>query len=108
MLQEQVNRLQKLIEMSAPIPTELQMATVAEPPAQNPPQQGGQQNQEGNGGRGDGLSEGWEDPFKKGPNSKEWKKWISNPKNYHRNNPHPVGTPKFYQWEWEYYETPPV
>lgn len=59
------------------------------------------------GGRGDGLSEGWKGPHEKGPTSKEWQEWIKKPGNWHSLNPHPYGSPEFYKWEWEYYETPP-
>jgi hypothetical protein len=59
------------------------------------------------GGRGDGLSKGWEDPFKKGPNSKEWKEWARKPGNWHVLNPYNYDTPEFFQWEWEYYQQPP-
>jgi hypothetical protein len=57
---------------------------------------------------GDGLAPGWEDPFKKGWKSREWQEWIKKPGNYHRNNPHPYGSPEFYRWEWEYYDVPPT
>lgn len=59
------------------------------------------------GGRGDGLSQGYEGPHGKGPKSKEWRDWVGKPGNWHVLNPHKYGTPEFYQWEWDYYQTPP-
>ncbi len=111
-LSAKVNYLQNLVEeittqgtfsggknfgmMPAEIQTMQQTEKVPPPKQKQPP-----------GGRGDGLAEGYEKPHKKGPTSEEWKKWVSQPGRWHVLNPHPYGSPEFYQWEWDYYQQPP-
>jgi len=103
-LEQRIHQLTRLVEMSAPMPTELEMPAPMEADAQTPPAREGDR---GNGGRPDGLSPGYNKPHEKGPKSKEWRQWISNPANYHKNNPHKVGSEEFYRWEWDYYNNPP-
>jgi hypothetical protein len=106
-LEQRIHQLTRLVEMAAPMPTELEMPTSMADNTQAPQTPPIRERDRGNGGRDGELSPGYEGPHKKGPKSKEWRKWISNPANYHRSNPHKVGSDEFYQWEWEYYEQPP-
>jgi hypothetical protein len=114
-LQEHINKLEFMVEAAiaasaeaAPVPaSDVSPASAVVAPPSGPPQQepGRKPNEPM---QGDGLAPGYEKPHKKGPKSKEWQQWISQPGHWHKNNPHRFGTPQFYQWEWEYYEVPPV
>jgi|LakMenEpi03Aug12_release.lakeMendotaPanAssembly.Ray.scaffolds.fasta_scaffold335385_1 hypothetical protein len=115
-LSQRVNHLQNLIEeittkgtftgnkdggKESPMSSGMMYRSEKAPPPPPPP--AGRQPMQG-----DGLAPGYEKPHKQGPKSKEWREWVEKNGHWHSNNPHKFGTPAWYQWEWEYYEVPPV